>query len=124
MLPHKPEDWLRLFEQHLRARDLDAVVALYEPEPCFVMRTGETIIGRERVRPQLAGMIDANTQLRSRVMTAVTADELALLYTDFEGHDGRSVGKNGRGPLQSDRDPPPPADGSWKLISGDPNGRA
>jgi pimeloyl-ACP methyl ester carboxylesterase len=38
----KPEDWPRLFEQHLNAGDLDAVMALYEPEArlkeiiCFV----------------------------------------------------------------------------------------
>ena len=35
MLPDKPEDWPRLFEQHLNAGDLDAVMALYEPEARF-----------------------------------------------------------------------------------------
>ena len=28
-LPHKPEDWPRVFEQHLNAGDLEAVMALY-----------------------------------------------------------------------------------------------
>jgi hypothetical protein len=36
MLPDKPEDWPRVFEQHLNAGDLDAVVTLYEPEARFV----------------------------------------------------------------------------------------
>jgi hypothetical protein len=33
MLPNKPEDWPHVFEQHLNAGDLDAVMALYEPGP-------------------------------------------------------------------------------------------
>ena len=28
----KPEEWPRLFEKHFNANDLDAVMALYEPE--------------------------------------------------------------------------------------------
>jgi len=36
MSPHKPDEWPRLFEQHLNAGELDAVVALYEPEARFV----------------------------------------------------------------------------------------
>jgi hypothetical protein len=42
--PDKPEDWPRVFEQHLNAGDLDAVMALYEPEARFVSRSGETLV--------------------------------------------------------------------------------
>jgi hypothetical protein len=38
----KPEDWPRLFEQSLNAGDLDAVMALYEPEARFVTRWSAT----------------------------------------------------------------------------------
>jgi hypothetical protein len=38
--PDKPEDWHRVFEQHLNVGDLDAVMALYEP----VSRSGETLV--------------------------------------------------------------------------------
>jgi hypothetical protein len=31
MLPHKPEDWPRLFVQYLNSGDLEAVAALYAP---------------------------------------------------------------------------------------------
>ncbi len=57
--PHKPEDWPRLFEQHLNAGDLEAVMALYEPESRFVARSGETLVGRGRIREVLASMIGA-----------------------------------------------------------------
>jgi ketosteroid isomerase-like protein len=50
MLPDKPEDWPRVFEQHLNAGDLDAVMALYEPEARFVTKSGETLIGRDQIR--------------------------------------------------------------------------
>ena len=41
--------WPRVFEQHLNAGDLDAVMALYEPEARFVTKSGETLIGRDRL---------------------------------------------------------------------------
>jgi uncharacterized protein (TIGR02246 family) len=84
-LPHKPEDWPRDFEQHLNGGDLDAVMALYEPEARFVTRSGETLVGRDAIREVLAGMIAAKTQFRSRVARAVTVGDIAQLYTDFEG---------------------------------------
>ena len=49
--PVKPEDWPRVFEQHLNAVDLDAVMALYEPEVRFVSRSGETLV--KPLTPQL-----------------------------------------------------------------------
>jgi uncharacterized protein (TIGR02246 family) len=123
MLPHKPEDWPRLFEQHLNAGDLDAVMVLYEPDARFVGRSGETVIGRDRVREVLAGMIRTKTRLESRVVKAVTVDDIALLYTDFQGTmldaSGQTVAIHHRAVEVLRRQP----DGAWKLIVGDPNGR-
>ena len=42
--PDKPEDWPRVFEQHLNVGDLDAVMAPYETEARFVSRSGETLV--------------------------------------------------------------------------------
>ena len=36
MLPHKPEDWPRLFVQYLNSGDVEAVAALYAPNARFV----------------------------------------------------------------------------------------
>jgi uncharacterized protein (TIGR02246 family) len=85
MLPQKPEDWPGLFAQHLNAADLEAVVTLYEPDARFVTRSGETLVGRDRIRQVLAGMIDTKTRLHSQVVKAVTVDDIAILYTDFQG---------------------------------------
>ena len=85
MLPQKPENWPSLFEQNLNAGDLEAVVALYEPDARFVGRSGETVVGRDRIRDVLAGLIQSKTRLQSRVLRAITVDDVAVLYTDFNG---------------------------------------
>ena len=109
MLPHKPEDWPSLFEQHLNAGDLDAVMALYEPDARFVARSGETIVGRDRIRDVLAGMIQSKTKFQSRVIKAITVDDVALLYTDFQGTTVDASGKTIEVRSQGDRGPSPAA---------------
>lgn len=122
-LPHKPDDWPRLFEQHLNAGDLDALVALYEPDARFVTQSGETLVGRDRIREVLEGMIGAKTRLQSRVVQTVTAGDVAQLYTEIEGTtvdaSGKSVEVRHKAIEVLRRQP----DGTWKLIVGDPNGR-
>ena len=61
MPPRNPEDWPHDFTQSLNAGDLDAVVALYDPDARFVDRTGEILIGRDRIRDILAGLINSHT---------------------------------------------------------------
>jgi uncharacterized protein (TIGR02246 family) len=123
MLPDKPEDWPRVFEQHLNAGDLDDVMALYEPEARFVSKSGETLIGRNRIRELVGGLIEAKARLHSRVVKAVTVDDIAQLYTDFEGtmndESGKTVVIRHKAIEVLRRQP----DGTWKLIVGDPNGR-
>ena len=123
MVPQKPEDWPQVFEQHLNAGDLDAVMELYEPEAHFVARSGETLVGRDAIRKVLGGMLDAKTHFRSRVIKAVTVGDIAQLYTDFEGTavdgSGMSIAIRNKAIEVLRRHP----DGSWKLIVGDPNGR-
>jgi uncharacterized protein (TIGR02246 family) len=123
MLPDKPEDWPRIFEQHLNSGDLDAVMALYEPEARFVTNSGETLIGRDRIRKVVRGLIEAKARFHSRVVKAVTVGDIAQLYTDFEGtmndESGKSVAIRNKAIEVLRRQP----DGTWKLIVGDPNGR-
>ena len=123
MLPHQPEDWPSLFEQNLNAGDLDAVMALYEPDARFVARSGETVVGRDRIREVIAGLIRSKTKFKSRVLQATTIDDVALLYTDFQGTaldaSGKTIEVRSKAVEVLRRQP----DGAWKLIVGDPNGR-
>lgn len=117
MSSYTPEDWPRQFTQHLNASDLEAVVALYTPDAHFVTRSGDTVVGRDRIRDVLAGLIGARTRLQSQVIQAVTVGEVALLYTDFQG---TTVELRHKAIEVLRRQP----DGTWQLIVGDPNGRA
>jgi hypothetical protein len=78
ILPDKPEDWPRVFEEHLNAGDLDAVTALYEPEARFVTKSGETLVDRDRIPKVVGGMIEEKARLHSRVVKAVTV--VTLFY--------------------------------------------
>ncbi|MBO0695973.1 MAG: nuclear transport factor 2 family protein [Verrucomicrobia bacterium] len=118
-----PEQWPRLFEHYFNAGDLDAVIALYEPEAHLVTQPGNIIIGHEAIRSVLRAMIDAKTRLHSRVVRAVTAGDIAQLYTDFEGtmvdSSKKMVPIRNKAVEVLRRQP----DGHWKLIIGDPNAR-
>jgi len=122
-LVNRPEDWPRQFEEQLNAGDLDGVMALYEKAARFVTRTGETLIGRDAIRKELGGLIEAKTQFHSRVVRATIIGEMAQLYTDFEGttkdDSGNTVPVRAKAIEVLRRQP----DGSWKLIIGDPNAR-
>jgi uncharacterized protein (TIGR02246 family) len=123
MLPSNPEDWPRVFEQHLNAGDLDKVMSLYEPDARFVAPSGETLIGRDRIRQVIAGLIQANTKFQNRVLRVSRIDDLALLYTDFDGTtvdgSGKTIELRSRAIEVLRRQP----DGTWKLVIGDPNAR-
>ena len=123
VLPNKPEDWPRVFEQHLNAGDLDAAMTLYEPDARFVTKSGETLIGQEAIGKAVGALIEAKTHFQSRVVRTTTVGDIAQLYTDFEGikleESGNTVPVRNNAIEVLRRQP----DGSWKLIMGDPNGR-
>jgi len=118
MLPHKPEEWPDLFEQHLNAGDLEAVAALYHPDASFMPKSGETIRGRDEIRAVLSGLIDSKARLQGRVVKAVVAGDVAVLYTDWHGTIA-GVEQHSRAIEILRRQP----DGTWLLVVGDPNGR-
>jgi uncharacterized protein (TIGR02246 family) len=124
MLPSSPEDWPGVFQEYLNAGDLDNVMSLYEPDARFVTPSGETLIGRDRIQQVIAGLIRAKTKFQSRVRRVVTIDDLATLYTDFDGMtvdpSGKTVELRSRAVEVLRRQ----SDGTWKLIIGDPNGRS
>ena len=123
-LGQPPEHWARLFERHLDAGDLEALLQLYEADARFVSPSGETLVGRDGLRPVLAELIRIRTRLRGHVVRVETQGEIAVLYTDWEGSSDDPAG--GRIDLSSRaievlrRQP----DRSWRLILGDPHGRA
>ena len=123
MLPRDPEDWPNVFAQHLNAGDLDKVISLYEPDARFVAPSGETLIGRDRIGEVIAGLIRSNTKMKGRVLRATRIDDLALLYSDFDVTSVDGSGKPVKFPSKAIEVLRRQADGTWKLIIGDPNAR-
>jgi uncharacterized protein (TIGR02246 family) len=123
MSPYNPEDWPRLFEQHLNAGDLNAVISLYEPGARFVAQSGNIVTGRDQIRLALAAMISSETRLHSQVIRAVTVGDVALLYTNFEGTTLAASGKTVEIHSRAIEILRRQSDGIWRLIVGDPNGR-
>ncbi len=123
MLPRDPQDWPSVFTQHLNAGDLEKVISLYEQDARFVAPSGQTLVGVKPIGEVIAGLIRSNTKMESRVLRAVTLDDLAVLYTDFDGTTNDASGKKielrSRAIEVLRRQP----DGGWKLIIGDPNAR-
>ena len=97
---------------------------MYETDARLVTRSGETLAGHDQIRPVLAGLIAAKTQLRSRVVKAVIVGEVAQLYTDFEGTSLDASGQTAPARYQAIEVLRRQSNGTWKLIVGDPNGRA
>jgi len=93
------------------------------PNDKFVAGSGETIVGRDQVRDVLARMIRSKTKLQSRVIKAISVDDVAVLYTDFQGAtmDASEKTMDVRyNTVEVLRRQP---NGCWKLIVGDPNRR-
>jgi uncharacterized protein (TIGR02246 family) len=124
MLPRTPQDWPKVFEQHLNAGDLDAVVSLYEPTARFVAPSGQPIIGRDGIREVIAGLIQTKSKFKSQVLKVVAIDDLALLYTDFDVTTADASGKLIELRSRAIEVLRRQSDGTWKLIIGDPNARA
>jgi ketosteroid isomerase-like protein len=55
MPAHKPEECDILVERALKSRDLEAAVALYEPNASFVLASGEVVTGHTAIREALKG---------------------------------------------------------------------
>lgn len=121
--PVEPQDWPRIFTERINAGDLDGAVALYEPEARFVTPSGETLVGREQMRRVLAGLIDAKTRMQCRVVKAVAAGDIAVLYTDFQLTTVEASGKTVEVNQKAIEVLRRKLDGTWRLIVGDPNGR-
>jgi PhnB protein len=123
MAAHKPEEWVRLFAQHLNAGDLEAVIALYEPDASFVPRSGDTVVGRSGIRQVLADFIAKKPQMRGRVTKVVPTGDIALLYTDWQGTAVDPAGTPVEIFHQAIEIVRRQADGTWKLLVGHPDGR-
>lgn len=119
-----PERCDHLFVEHVNAGDLEALLALYDPECTMVRRDGTLARGHAEIREVLAPLLAARARMTSVIVKVVPAGaDLALVYNDWtmtgRAADGRSIERTGKAMEVTRRQ----ADGTWRFILDDPYAR-
>lgn len=120
----KPEDCdLMLFEA-IRNNDLEAAVAVYEPNAVFIVGPGEMAVGRDAIREVLKGWIQVEEPEFTTELEAFINEEESLamlrgtwsaIARDADGNPTKISGKN----VEVVRRQP---DGTWRFVIDHPNG--
>lgn len=117
-----PARLIATFGDAVNRGDLDAAVALYEPEAAFKVQPGQIVHGVPAIREALGALFAVQPRLSSTVIEVIEAGPLALVFNDWEmtgrGPDGQPVSMAGRSADVLRRQ----ADGAWKISIDDPWG--
>jgi uncharacterized protein (TIGR02246 family) len=126
MPAHTPEEVHRLWAKAFSAHDLEAVMALYEPEATLIAPGQEVpnliLTGAEAVREHLSGLLALKPKFELEFKKAVQAGDIALLFSEWTlsatDPDGNAVEMEGRTSDVVRRQP----DGSWLVVIENPSG--
>ena len=115
-----PEDAVRLAVEAIAAGDMDATLAMYEPDACFVGPTGEVANGHAELRDALLPFSALKPRFRFEVERIIHGADIALIAgkwsftgTDPEGNTVEMSGRNLDVARQQD-------DGSWRIVIDNP----
>ena len=115
-----PEEVDVRLAEAFRARDLEAVMALYEPGATFVMQPGQPVSGEAQIRAAVGMFLAMKPDLRLDVIAVFQAGDIALLASDWTlttaSPDGKPVTLSGRGAEVVRRQP----DGAWRFVIDNP----
>ncbi len=116
--PKEVED---LFPEAMNARDIDAMLALYEPDTVFVPEPGKTPVqGEQALRAHLRTFTDAYPELSTEVRHVVQAGDIALSWIPWSMKRTRADGTqetiSGRAVNVVRRQP----DGTWRTLIDNP----
>ncbi len=118
-----PADVYPALLKAFNAGDIDATVACYEPQACFVMKSGHTARGVVELREMFQATFSYNSDLKLDVSKIIHAgDDLALVIVKWTS---RTVSSSGETKVWAGiatdivrRQP----DGTWKLALDNPYG--
>jgi uncharacterized protein (TIGR02246 family) len=111
------EQWMKNFN----GADVDALVALYEPEGTLIPQPGSPVTGHDAIREALSQFIGLGGQIDLRPSVVVESAGLALVMSDWTitggiDPDGNAVELSGRSTEVMRRKD----DGSWLFVIDDP----
>src|SRR3712207_3292921 len=78
-----PEELPPLFAQAFGAHDLEAALALYEPEAILIPQPGQVVTGTGAIREALSGFFALKPKFESEFKEAFQVGEIALLFSDW-----------------------------------------
>ena len=117
-----PQELDRLFAQALNAGDLDALVALYEPQAALTPEPGKTAVGHAAIRGALAQFVAGKPRIEMSPRVIAQAGDLALVTARWKlamtGPDGNPAEVAGQSLEVMRRQ----ADGRWLFAIDEPFG--
>lgn len=124
MPAQKPEECDLLLLEAIGKEDLDAAVAMYEPNATFVVSTDQVVTGQAAIREVMQGFIAAKATFNIEAVTAVPSADGSVAVTRVKGS-STSPGPDGKPvttPLHSVEVVRKQPDGTWLFIIDDPSG--
>ena len=116
MPANKPEELMVLLGQALNSGDLEAAVALYDPEACVVPEPGTMVKGTAAIREVLTGFLAMKPTITAPPSQVIQTGDVAAVFNSWSlegtGPDGSSVslsGNSAEGVRQQ-------SDGTWRYV--------
>ena len=114
--PRTPQDCIAHFGRHLAARDLPALMALYEPDAVFIPAPGVVHTGPAAIEAALGQLLALQPVMHAEVAAMHAAGDIALVIVDWTlrgtAPDGSAVQQGGRSADVLRRQP----DGTWRVL--------
>jgi uncharacterized protein (TIGR02246 family) len=122
MRAETPAQVIELFSTALNDHDVDAAIALYEPEATFAPQPGEEVNGLQAIRSALEQFAALKPRLHGEITKVMSAGGVAVVHNrwQLEGTrpDGSPVELSGHSADVLRRAP----DGGWRILIDDPWG--
>ena len=110
------EDLHGAVEKAVNSGDVDALVALYEPDACLLGPAGEQSVGLDAIRATWDEMLAVGGSVAMTTLSVAEAGDLAYLSNRWElSIDGAVVASAITGEVARQQ-----ADGSWKYVIDNP----
>ena len=124
---YNPADVHPTYLKAFNAGDIDAIVACYEPQACFVSKSGRVTRGAVELRNLYRAMLSNRPQLELNVRKIIPAggDDLALVIVEWtEWTSISSAGEAKRWAGTATDIVRRQSDGAWKIALDNPYGVA
>ena len=108
------------FLQAFNAGDIEALMALYEPEAAFVPEPGQIATGIAAIRDVLNGFLRLKGNLERTKYNVVPAGDLALLHGEWVLRHTDADGKPAEMTMRTSEVARRQADGSWRYVIDNP----